>query len=98
MGGSSDINYLPLMGVTLHTSRNVNSQMAHKMSDVGYPLNMANGMMCSQETYPLLMSCLGAFFSSIMQMRRPCDNIWKILVGITVSYLTNVNSQIADKI
>ena len=97
-GGASDSIYLPLMGITAPTSTKVNSQIAPKMLDVGYPLSMANGMIYYQETYPLLISIFQAFLGSIMQMRRACDNIWKTLVGITVSYLTDVNSQIAGKI
>ena len=48
----------------------VNSQIAHKMPDIGYPLSKANWMLCCKETHPLLMKCSKPFYRDVRQMRR----------------------------
>ena len=54
-GGDSGIFFEAPYGPHRVISAKVDSQIAYKMQDVGYPVFTDNGMMCCKEEYPLLL-------------------------------------------
>ena len=98
MGGASDSIYQPLVGFTMPFSSKVDSHIAHKMPDVGYPLSMAYWMMYYKEGYPLLMNCFKTSCGFMMGMGGASDNIYPPVMGLTMPFIKAVDYQIAYKI
>ena len=73
------------------------SQNVYIMPDFGYILSTANGMMYYEEKHPLLMKCFRTFLRCISQMEAAYGSILLPWMGPSVSYHTNVDSQIAYK-
>ena len=55
MGGAYDSIFMPLRGLAVPFSTEVDSQIAHKRPDFGQPLSTAIRMLYYKERYALLM-------------------------------------------
>ena len=67
IGAASDSIYRAFMGVnTVPCSTVVNSQIAQKIPDLGYPLSTESRMMCCNKRHPMLMEC---FYTFLLGMR-----------------------------
>ena len=73
----------PLMGLTVPFSTTVDSQIAHKILDLQYPLNTENGMLSYHSMHPLLMKCFKTFFRCIKPMVWASLFILLPLMGLT---------------
>ena len=67
-------------------STKADSQIAHKMPDLGYPLSMANGMMSYNKRQRLLLEWFTTFLRCIQYMRAASDRIFEPIMGHTVAF------------
>ena len=65
----------------------VDSQIAHKMTDFGYPPCKRTGTGCCTERYQLLLECCIPFLGCICKMRGGFDSIYTPFIVHTVSFL-----------
>ena len=75
----------------------VDSQITHKMADLGYPLSTANEMLYSKERHSLLLTCFKTFLICVRQIVDAYNIIYLPLVGQRVPFSTGANSQIEHK-
>ena len=99
MSGASNSGIcLSIVGLIVPFSTDVDSQIAPKTSDFGYPLSTKHGMPYYEDDYSMLMKCFKRFVKGIMQMGGVSDSTCQSLVGLNVIFSTAVNSQLAYNI
>ena len=97
IGRVSDSIYLPLMVNNVSFPRKTAPKF-HEISHFGCPFSMGNGLLCSEERYPLLLECSIRSLRCIMIMARVSDCLHKpLMVNTTMSFLQNTYSQLACK-
>ena len=65
----------------------IGSKIAYKMSDLGYPLRMGNGMSCYEEKHSLLMKWFITFFRCIQWMIATSDSLKKLPIAYFMPFL-----------
>ena len=96
IGRVSDVIYEPLMVNNVSFPRKTAPKF-HEISNFGCPFSMGNGLLCSEERYPLLLECSIRSLRCIMIMARVSDCLHKPLMVKTMSFLQNTYSQLACK-
>ena len=74
----------------------VDSQVAHKMTDFGYPPCKRTGTGCCTERYPLLLKCCIPFLGCICKMRGGFDSIYKPFLFILCHFYWSLSSNCAQ--
>ena len=74
-GCSYWFHLLPPCGSHCVISARVDSKIAYKMQDLGYPLSMGKGVSCCTKWHPLLLNCFMTFLGYIKMFRHPSDII-----------------------
>ena len=64
----------------------VDSQIAHKMPVLRYPVDTAHGMLHCKTTYPLLMNCFKPFLRCIEQREKAFASIYEPLMGLIAPF------------
>ena len=72
--------YKPLIVHAVPSTALVGSQIAHKMSDLGYPIIMGNGMLGYKVWYPLLLDWVISYFRCVRQIGGTFSSIHKSLI------------------
>ena len=76
-------------------------QISCKMSDFGRPLSLSlstgNGILCCKDRHPLVLQWLITFISCIMVARGVSDNMYKLLMVHTVSFLAMIKLKLYAK-
>ena len=99
MSGASDSGIcLSIVGLIVPFSTNVDSQIAPKIPDFGYPLSTKHGMPCYGDDHSMLIKCFKRFIRGIRQMGGVSDSACQSFVGLNVIFSTAVNSQLAYNI
>ncbi len=78
-------------------SAKVDTQIAHKMLDLGYPLSMENGVLCCKERHPLLMKWSMSFLWCIREMGGAFESICKPSMGHTMWYIWRLTLKLHRK-
>ena len=90
--------YQPVMCHTVPFYTEVDSQIAHKMPVLRYPVDTAHGMLHCKKRHPLLMNCFKTSCGCMMGMGGASDNIYPPVMGLTMPFIKAVDYQIAYKI
>ncbi len=93
---SDSISMLP-KGLSVLFLIAVDSQIAHKLPNFGYPLSMENGMLHNKGRYPLLMKCFKPFLMCIRQAGGALVSICNTHVCLNVSFSTAVTLKLHTK-
>ena len=88
--------FLPLVGLTETFPTKVDSQNAHKMPNLKYPLSKENGVSFYNERHPLLMRCFQTFLKCMRQMVGASLCILLPFMGLTELCSAKVDYQIAQ--
>ena len=88
--------FLPLMGLTETFPTKVDSQNAHKMPNLKYPLSKENGVSFYNERHPLLKRCFQPFLKCMRQMGGASLCILLPFMGLTELCFAKVDCQIAQ--
>ena len=78
-------------------SANVDTQIAHKMLDLGYPLSMENGVLCCKERHLLLMKWSMSFLWCIREMGGAFESICQLSMGHTMWYIWRLTLKLHRK-
>ena len=88
--------FLPLVGLTETFPTKVDSQNAHKMPNLKYPLSKENGVSFYNERHPLLKRCFQPFLKCMRQMGGASLCILLPFMGLTELCFAKVDCQIAQ--
>ena len=98
VGGPSDSICKALVGLIVPCSTEVDSQIASKLLDVGYPLIVWKIWWCTARRDNHCLWSVIALFRCIRQLAGASDNICRAHMGLTLSFSTTANSHIAHKL
>ena len=98
IGWASDHIYRPHVAHIVPFIRDVDSQLAYKITDFGHPLSTGYWMQHCKERPPLQLNCFRAIYMYIRRLGWPSNSIYKPLMDCTMPFLSDIDYQLVHKI